>query len=270
MVEFRKIWAFLKRDFLMELSYKFAFFLNIAGIFISVVTFYFIAKIFGRGASPYLAEYGGEYFPFVLIGIAFSGYLSTALRSFASTIRQEQFLGTLEAMLVTPTKISTILLASALWDFLFSSVNVLIYLFFGMKFFGLNLFQPNFLLAGIILVLSIICFSGMGMISAGFIMIFKKGDPITWLISTFSALLGGVYFPIKVLPSVVQKFSTFIPVTYALHSLRLVLLQGAGLDKIIKDILILLVFAIVIFPIGVFLFKFAIKRAKIEGSLTHY
>ncbi len=270
MTEFRKIWAFIKRDFLLELSYKFAFFLNILGIFVSVVTFYFIARIFGKGASPYLVEYGGEYFPFVLLGIAFSGYFSTALRSFSFNIRREQFAGTLEAMLITPTKISTILFSSSLWDFIFSSINVFIYLLFGVLFFGLKLFQPNFFLAGIILILTIICFSAIGMISAGFIMIFKKGDPVTWLISTFSALLGGVYFPIRILPATLQKFSQFIPLTYALRSIRAVLLQGANLNDILRDILILMIFATFLLPAGVFIFKFAVKRAKIEGSLAHY
>jgi ABC-2 type transport system permease protein len=269
-MEIHKILAFIKRDFLMEWSYRFSFCLNILGIFVSVVTFYFIAKILGEGASPYLSEYGGEYFPFVLIGIAFSGYFSTALKSFAFNIRREQFLGTLEAMLITPTKISTVILASSLWDFLFASITVLIYLFFGIFFFGLKLFQPNIFLAGIILILTIICFSGIGMISAGFIMLFKKGDPITWLISTFSSLLGGVYFPIEILPQTAQKLSAFIPITYALRSIRLILLQGASAEKVVFDIFILLAFVVVLLPIGILVFKFAVKMAKIEGSLTHY
>jgi len=66
------------------------------------VTFYFIAKLFGRAATPYLESYGGDYFSFVLIGIAFSDYLGVGLTSFAGIIREGQMLGTLEAMLITP------------------------------------------------------------------------------------------------------------------------------------------------------------------------
>lgn len=269
-VEFQKILACIKRDFLTEISYKFSFFLNILGIFVSVVTFYFIAQIFGKGASPYLAEYGGEYFPFVLVGIAFSGYFSTALKSFSFNVRREQFLGTLEAMLITPTRIATIIFASSLWDFLFSSITVLIYLFFGIRFFGLRLINPNFFLAGVILILTVICFSSIGIISAGFIMLFKKGDPVTWLITTFSSLLGGVYFPIKIMPEAVQKLAAFIPLNYSLRSIRLILLKGAGLHQVISDILALLVFILVLLPLGIIVFNFAVKRAKMEGSLTHY
>ena len=31
-------------------------------------------------------------------------------------------------------------------------------------------------------------------------MILKKGDPVGWLFTSLSALLGGLYFPISVLP----------------------------------------------------------------------
>jgi ABC-2 type transport system permease protein len=41
---------------------------------------------------------------------------------------------------------------------------------------------------------------GLGIISAAFIMRFKKGNPVTWMVATASELLGGVYFPIDVLP----------------------------------------------------------------------
>jgi len=63
---------------------------------------------------------GGDYFSFVLIGIAFSDYLGVGLGSFAGTIREGQMLGTLEAMLVTPTRVHSIILFSSIWQFLHS------------------------------------------------------------------------------------------------------------------------------------------------------
>ena len=67
----KKAAAFIKRDFLTEISYKSSFLMNVIGIFFSAFTFFFIAKLFGKAAAPHLQEYGGDYFPFVLIGIAF-------------------------------------------------------------------------------------------------------------------------------------------------------------------------------------------------------
>ncbi|MDY6932268.1 MAG: ABC transporter permease, partial [Halobacteriota archaeon] len=116
-----KAFSFIKRDFIQEVSYRFAFFLQIFGIFFSILTFYYLAQMLGTAAVPYLEPYGGDYFSFVLIGIAFSNYLMTGLSSFAGSIRNEQMMGTLEAMLVTPTKTSSIITFSSLWSFIFAS-----------------------------------------------------------------------------------------------------------------------------------------------------
>ena len=59
---FRQIVAFVKRDFLIELSYKLHFLLTWLNIFGTVAIFYFIAKLFAGGMVPYLEEYGGQYF----------------------------------------------------------------------------------------------------------------------------------------------------------------------------------------------------------------
>lgn len=262
--------AFIKKDVLMQVSYKLDFMLSLLGVFVSVATFYFISRVFGKGTAFYLKDYGGQYFPFVLIGIAFNNYLSTSLMTFSSKLRQEQVMGTLEAMLVTPTKVSTVIISLSLWNFIFSSISVILYLLFGILFFGVNFKGANFIGAAVILFLTMICFSSIGIISASFIMIFKRGDPVTWLISKFSALFGGVYFPITVLPKGLQTISYFLPVTYSLRALRHTLLQGYPLGLLGYDISILMFFSVFLLPLSVFIFKYAVKTAKMNGSLLHY
>ena len=124
----KKALAFVKRDVTIQMSYKLSFFLQFFGIFFSVLTFYFVAELIGDAAVPYLEPYGGDYFSFVLIGIAFESYLWTGLRSFSASIRSGQMMGTLEAMLVTPTKVDTIVVSSSLWDYIFSTFRILIFL----------------------------------------------------------------------------------------------------------------------------------------------
>ena len=118
----RKTAAIVKKDFLTETSYKLSFLLKLLGIFLSTSFFYFLAKLVGIAALPSLKEYGGDYFSFVLIGIAFYRYLRVGLGSFSQSIRGEQVIGTLEAMLTTQTKPSVIILASSLWDFILTSL----------------------------------------------------------------------------------------------------------------------------------------------------
>ena len=267
---YKKALAFIKRDITIQMSYKLSFFLQFFGIFFSVLTFYFVAKLIGDAAVPYLEPYGGDYFSFVLIGIAFESYLWTGLRSFSDSIRSGQMMGTLEAMLVTPTKVDTIIVSSALWDYVFATFRILIFLLLGVFVFGVNVSDANLFAAMIILILTIICFSSLGIISASFIMIFKKGDPVNWVFGSVSALLGGVLYPITVLPGWLRIFSYLLPITYSLRGMRHALLQGYSVGGLGLEILALVVFSVVLLPLGILCFRYAVRKAKMQGSLTQY
>jgi len=269
-VLFTKAAAFIRRDFLTEISYKSAFLMNLIGIFFSSLTFFFIAKLFGRAAAPHLQEFGGDYFPFVLIGIAFSTFLGVGLGTSASALRQEQMLGTLEAMLITPTKASSVVIYLTLWNFIYSSFNILVYLLLGRLVFGIRFTFSQPLLILVILFLSILCFSSLGIISACFVMVFKRGNPVNWIASSSFDLLGGVYYPISILPGFLQAISHLLPITYALKALRGVLLAGFSLTEVKTEVLALLIFAVVLFPLALLLFEFSLRWAKKDGSLSQY
>jgi ABC-2 type transport system permease protein len=270
LVPLEKAWAFIRRDFLIEISYKSAFLMNLGGIFFSALTFFFIAKLFGKAAAPYLQEYGGDYFPFVLIGIAFSTFLGAGLGTTASAIRQEQMLGTLEAMLITPTRASAIAIYLSLWSFVYSSFNILIYLLMGKFVFGLSFSVSRPWLILVILLLSILTFSSIGIISSSFILIFKRGNPINWIISSSFELLGGIYYPIAILPGPLRIISNFLPVTHSLKALRGVLIGGYSFHQVKTEIFVLLAFSVVLFPLAIAAFEYALKWAKKDGSLSQY
>ncbi len=262
--------AFLIRDFRIETSYRFAFALQLMNIFLSVGVFYFISLLVGPSATPYLSRYGGDYFSFVVIGIAFSGYFGVGLSSFSSSLRQSQISGTLEAMLTSPTRLSAIIVSSSLWEYLMTTIRVLVYLIVGALIMRATYGQGDFISAFVVLLLTIITFSSLGIISASFVMVLKRGDPIAWLFNAVSTFLGGVYYPITILPEGLQWLARLIPVTYALDAMRLALLQGASLNELLPQILALCTFSVILLPSSLIAFRFAVQRAKVEGSLTHY
>jgi ABC-2 type transport system permease protein len=262
--------AFLKRDLSQALSYRLSFMLQLFGIFFSVASFYFLSRLFGSALVPQLEQYGGDYFSFVLIGLAFSGYLSLSLSNFAQSIREGQVMGTLEIMLLSPTRLSSILISSSLWSYLFSTFNVVIYLLAGTLVFGFSISHANFLTAIVVLILSIASFSGLGILSAAVVLVVKKGDPVAWLFGGVSSLLAGVYYPLSVLPDWVVPLSRFLPLTYALDAMRLAMLKGYSLYDVRFDIMVLLAFTVVLTPLSFLVFRKALKRAKMEGSLIQY
>jgi ABC-2 type transport system permease protein len=262
--------AFLRRDFALALSYRLSFLLQIGGIFFSVAIFFFLSELFGTTVAPQLEEYGGNYFSFVLIGLAFTGFLGLSLTSFASSIREGQVMGTLEIMLLSPTHLSAILLSSSLWGYLLTTLRVVLYLIVGAFVFGADLGNANIGGALLIMLLSIASFTGIGVLSAAVVLIVKKGDPVALIINGVSSLLAGVFYPVAVLPDWLEPVSSVLPLTYALDAMRLAMLQGQSIYELRSDILVLLVFTVVLTPISFLVFRRALKRAKQEGSLIQY
>lgn len=121
----------------------------------------------------------------------------------------------------------------------------------------------------IILMLTIISFSSLGIISAWSVLVFKRGDPINWLFNGLSRFLGGVYFPISVLPLWVQKISLFLPLTHSLEGVRKSLILGTSVKELLPQIFALSIYALIFLPLGILGFKAAIKKAKKDGSLIY-
>lgn len=244
--------------------------MQLISIFLSLAVFFFLSKIFGHAMMPQLEKYGGDFFSFVLIGISFTSYMTLGLNSFAENIREAQVKGTLEALLVTPTSVPTIIFASSLWVFLFATIRVLLNLVMGVFIFNVKLTGANYFGATLVLILTIIAFSSLGIISASFVMVLKKGNPITWIFGSTSSLLGGIYFPISVLPPWLQNFSYLLPITHSLEAMRLLLLQHYSLSAVANELKALIIFCAIFVPLSILTFKFALNRAKIEGSLIQF
>ncbi len=265
----RRLRAMFLRDMRTEASYRMAFLLQFGSLFFSVLVFYFLSDFIGDSVAGQIDTPDGRYFPYVLVGIAFSSYFGVGLSSFAGALRRAQTTGTLEALMMTPTRISTIVVGSASYSYLFTTLRVGVYLLLGMAL-GVRFDGANWLAAALSLLLAIIAFASIGIMSAGFIMVLKPGDPITWVVSSLAALLGGVYYPVSLLPEWLRPVARLIPITYALEAMRDALLNSATWADLMPNILALLGFCVLLFPLSLLVFRFAVHKARVDGSLAHY
>ena len=128
----------------------------------------------------------------------------------------------------------------------------------------------NLMAAGVILLFTILSLSGIGLMSAGVILITKQGDPISWIFTTLTGLLSGVFFPVNILPRYLQVISFFLPTTHALSALRLTLTRGAGLAEITPQLVFLLITSCLTIPLGLMIFRFGFDKARKRGSLGEY
>ncbi len=262
--------AFLQRDWRIERSYRLAFLLQLGQMLFSAGVFYFLGELVNGLNLRGLRAYGGDYFAFVLIGLAMRGYFSTALNGFSQSIRTEQTTGTLEAMLTTPARLESLIFGAAGWAYLMTTVQLGLYLGLGAALGRLHLGAANLGAAALTLALSLVTYSSLGVLAASFIMLYKRGNPVTWIFQAVSDFLGGMYYPVEVLPSLLQFAAAFLPVTYSLRAMRLALLQNAPWSVLWPDLGALAAFALLSLPLGMAAFRYAVRRARVEGSLVGY
>lgn len=267
----RKAWTFVVRDTRIETSYKFQFIWSFATVFFTVATFYFVAGLISADRPvAVLAEYRGDYFAYVVIGIAIARYLDAALAGTTTAIRQAMSQGTLEIMFVSPTGPMTILAFSALWQFLFETVRVWFCLAIAAAVFGFRLSQPNWWAALLALGFTVPAFLALGVLSASLLILLKRGDPINWFAVSVASLLGGVVFPVSQLPPWLQAVACLVPLTHALDCFRGALLLGRSVSELWSSLMPLLVFSAVMLPLAWLSSVFALRRAKRDGALGTY
>jgi len=113
-------------------------------------------------------------------------------------------------------------------------------------------------------------FSGLGLLAAATTMLVRRLNPVAVVIGSLSFFVSGVVYPVTVLPSWLQRIGAVLPLTHALAVLRGALLVGAGPGALRGSLLALLIFAGLLAPLGAGMFAFALRRAQMDGSLSHY
>jgi len=75
---------------------------------------------------------------------------------------------------------------------------------------------------------------------------------------------------VTVLPGWLRAIGQLLPLTHVLLVMRGALLVGSGPVELRQSLIALLIFAGLLALIGVWTFSFALRRARMDGSLSHY
>ena len=265
-----KAGAFVRRDFRIESGYQAAFIMGLVESIMLLAVLHFIGRLVPVGASKGIGSYGRGYFPFALIGVAFARYFDLTLRMFSESIRTAQVTGCLEAMLSSQTGAVTVVTLSSLYSLISGAIQLVMILVGGVVLFRVDLRTMNVPATLLVLFFSIAIFMAFGILSASAIVWLKKGDPITWVLGGMSAILGGAYFPVDVMPAWMQKLSYIIPIRYSLDALRSTMLGGGNLVAVARQLEILLAMAVILVPASAAIFVAAVRNGRKEGTLMQY
>jgi len=200
-----------------------------------------------------------NYFEFVAPGIVAMIVMTAVLTGLAASIAREKEQGTLDGLLISPVNRLSIVLGKALSQAIRGLIQGAVVLLLAFLLFGVKV-HGSLLLVGLLLLLGIFSFVGLGILVSA---IAAEQETATQLLFMFQfpmLFLSGVFFPILLMPPIMQKIAYAIPLTYAIQALRKVMVLGAGFSAVRMEVLILLIFGAVTLSISVPVFKRIITK----------
>ena len=268
--ELAKLPAFLRRDFLVAWSYRTMFFADVAALAFQALSFYFIGLMVDPEVLP---SFGGEratYMEFVAVGIALGVFIQLGLGRVAAAIRNEQLMGTLESLLMTPTHPTTIQLGSVVYELIYIPLRTALFLAVVAVAFGLS-FEPAGLLPALVILLLFIPFVwGLGVASAAATLTFKRGSGGIGLGVTVLTLFSGAYFPLDLLPGWATTLAELNPIAIAIDGMREALLGGGGWPEAGRALLVIAPVSALSLVGGLLAFRASLRRERRRGTLGLY
>jgi ABC-2 type transport system permease protein len=265
----RELWLFFWRDLSIARTYRTVFVLEAIEALFGAAMFYYVARFVDTPELQRALPQGGSYFAFSLIGFVFLDYLNAALDTFDRSLEEARNSGTLEHLLVTQASLPVFVAGSAIYPFVATTLRIVVYVAWGAVLFGFPLHAANWVTVGIVLLATLLAFSGLGILSSSYLLLFKRGNPAKWFFLGISSVVGGMLFPVNILPDWLQVVARFNPVTYALEAMRAALLAGATVAALWQPLTVLLLSALLLLPVSMAVFAWALRRTKITGTLTH-
>jgi len=222
----------------------------------------------GYGNTSWLA--------FALVGVATANYLWMCISRISHSMQHEVREGTLEPVISSMIRMRSYILGQSIRGFLISG-----YFMIGVLLVGVFVLKAPLVMTfetigafTVILLMMIASYIGIGIMAAGLILVYKKGDPLTFLFASITEFLGGVLFPLKYLQNfpLLWWFAWLMPYTYALDAARKVLLTGATLTSlpVLKDLTVLAIYTVLFIPVGLWVFRWGCNKIRAEGTVATY
>jgi ABC-2 type transport system permease protein len=203
-------------------------------------------------AVPIYVENQIDYIDFIGPGIITFGLL-ILIPTAARPIVRDKEKGFMARLLTTPTHPVDFILGYSLALVAITIAQILIFIF-GAWLMGMDIIG-NLGLAFLVFFLTGLCSVGIGMVIASLSKSENQAEPLAWIFSMPLAMLSGCWFSIELMPSYIRAVAFAFPYAHTIEAARGVLIRGVGLEAVGNDFLFLIGWAVVIFAIGIVLFR---------------
>ena len=183
---------------------------------ITMILYY---AIFGNLIGPRIGEMGGfDYMKFIVPGLVMLAIITSSYGNVVSSFYGNKFQRSLEEMLVSPTPSIIILLGFVLSSSLRGVLVGIIVLLLSLFFTSLSVYSVWTVV--LVVILTSILFSCMGLINAIFARSFDDITIIPNFVLTPLTYLGGIFYSISLLPDFWYNISLLNPILYMVNAFR--------------------------------------------------
>jgi ABC-2 type transport system permease protein len=182
---------------------------------------------------------------FTLMSVVFSG---------AGVVLSEREYKTLARLLSTPISKKTLIYGKSLGIFFIGFVQLSILIFFGQFFLGVN-WGENVWATLLLSLTFVFSASGLALALAAICKNPSQLAVIGNIVVMGISMLGGCYWPIELLPSHLQRISKLFPTGWAMEGYTNIIMRGFGLNYVLPNIFILLLFGILFLTFGIYKLK---------------
>jgi ABC-2 type transport system permease protein len=205
---------------------------------------------------------------YLVIGTLVWRYLSMIFYWITEVISIERWEGTIEYTLMAPIRRITHMAGQTFFAVVYSMLFTAIILAVTVVLFEIDLSNANLAGGAVMLLAGSLSFIGVGVMGSILPLLFpERGAQMTHVIIALLLLVSGVYYPISVLPPLLQKLAVFSPATYVLDGTRRAFLEGMPTSELWPYVWPTLIMGLIAIPLGLWVFGQAERYAKRTGKL---
>jgi ABC-2 type transport system permease protein len=255
----------MRRDAILFISYRTQLVSQLLSPLFAITVFYYISHLLTVTTfhSP------GGYFGYVIVGLVIVQILTLSLGIMPGGVRQELISGTIERFLVSAHGPVNGILGTMLFPLCNAFFSGVLTLVLATAIFGLPLAATSFLAIPVAL-LGVIAFMPFALFLVAVVMAFKQVASASQFIVSGIAIVGGLYFPIALLPGWIRWMSEAQPFTPATDLMRHLLVDTPLVHPAGVELLKLVGFSVVLLPAGFMLLRAAIRYGQRTGTIAEY
>lgn len=264
--------AFLRKDILIFSSYKFNLILRSISLFVYLTFIFFFSNIVNFNSSIN----SETYLLYSIIGIAIADFCLSISYGGSRQVHLAKQNGTLEDLNASFFSIKKILIMMFVFPSFMAFIRLVMYLIiiilYSLYFYDYKLDYLGLLTFIAFIFVGFFAYFGIGLISVSFILLFNRGDPVAYLNSLSTFILGGVFYPSSILPNSLEIMSNLLPLKYIIEPMRAISMKDytSSLNYFFENFVPLMLLSCFYLIIGFIMLNLSVRLSRKFGVFSNY